>query len=771
MRPALPYLLLLVSGAATSATFTVDTTSDDAVLAACTAAPGDCSLRGAILSGNGAVGADSIEFGIPTSDPGCDAGSGICRIEVADDLPFISDLPLTIDGYTQPGALPNTIPAPGANNAQLKIEVARAGGFVSNKLFSMAGSSQFELRGLAIFLPSNGIVSGGLRHVIRGNWFGVTAAGDVPDYTGPGTVFDLGGFTRSIVIGGPDPADRNVIAGSGRDFSSPGLPGGGSSTIRVNSINSERARILFQGNLVGFGPDGIMPLPFRDPLIVNPGDDVFATPDVEILDNRMARAPRNFSCTCGGTLRFSVSRNMADPTLGRTALIQGNVFGVAVDGSVVESTGDHLEIFLGNNSRIANVRIGGLGLDEGNVFAGARPVSVFQLGSAVVLPSGSAVAAQVEVVGNRMLGNAGLGVDLRVEGIPVLGRTLNDAGDADSGANNRQNFPRISAYSVDGGSFDVTYRIDSAPEHSAYPLRVDFYRALGDEGEVLLDSDVYGAESAQQSKSVTLPIPPGVSLGNDDVIVAIATDAQGRSSEFSFDTLSLSATDSPDPHPAGLPFTVEVTAQATSGPFKPNGVVDVSMNTSPATTCSLNLAPTATAGTSRGSCELIPVVAGNRTLTISYRTQQGAFASASAEDVVITAPHEVTAPGPEQIGFGSCLAVAVEGRDAIIPLIRPSGGVASVSVTLSHETGSATEDIDYTPPPTQTISWAPGDIEPRVLRVPIAFDGQGEAVETFTLRLSEPQNTAILPNAAVQVRILDGEVQGFADSFELDCPS
>ncbi|MCB1637026.1 MAG: hypothetical protein KDI51_20725, partial [Xanthomonadales bacterium] len=277
---------------------------------------------------------------------------------------------------------------------------------------------------------------------------------------------------RSIVIGGPDPADRNVIAGSGRDMSTPALPGGGQNTIRVNSINSERGRILFQGNLLGLAPDGITPLPLTTALVVNPGDDVFATPDVEILDNRMARAPRNFGCTCGGNLRLSINRNMLDPTLGRTTLVQRNVFGIGVDGSFIDGTSDHVDIDLGNPSRTANIRVGGLGLDEGNVFARALPLSTFNLGSAVAIPNGSTANTQIEVVGNRMLGNAGLGVDLRGETIPALGRTINDAGDPDMGANNRQNFPRITAYSVNSSSFDVTYLVDSSAANSAYPLRV-----------------------------------------------------------------------------------------------------------------------------------------------------------------------------------------------------------------------------------------------------------------------------------------------------------
>ena len=748
-----------------AATLAVDTTSDDVSLTACTAAPADCSLRGAIAAANVLAGADAIEFNIPTSDPGCSAVTGICRIEVASSLSISEGL--TIDGYTQPGAQPNSIPAPGANNAQLKIEITSAG-FVNLgvALFSLQNSNAgpFNLRGLAIALPTSAIVTGGLRHDHRGNWFCVDALGQSPEFNLPCNAFTLTGFNRTIRVGGPDPADRNVIAGGGRDLN--GQPGGGTNRLRVNSIVSERGSILLQGNLIGLGPDGVSSLPLRDPFIIQTGDDAFDTPDIQILDNRFARAPGNFSGGFGGALQFAVSRTMTE-----TALIQGNVFGLGVDGSVLGVEKDHIEVFLGNSSRVPRLLIGGLGAGEGNTFAGALRQSFtgLSLGSAVILPFGN-VNTFVEFVGNRMLGNQGIGLDFPTAtagGGGVVGRTPNDPGDPDAGANLQQNHPKISAYSVNGSQFELTYRVDSDPANSAYPLRVDFYKALGDEGELLLDSDVYASANAQQDKAVTLMIPPGVSLTNDDVIVAIATDADGRSSEFSFDTLSLSATDLPDPHPAGLPFTVEVTALATSGPFKPNGVVDVSLSTSPAITCSLTLAPTPTANTSSASCQLIPTQTGIRVLTISYRTLRGAFGSAEGQDVVITQLHEVTVAGPEQIGFSRCRQNALEGETAQIRIERPSGGVANVSVDFTHMPGTATPGDDYTVPADQMLQWAPGDIAAKIIDVPIASDGLPEPTERFRVNLGNVMGAAVLPFGQLDVEIIDGQTdQRFANGFE-----
>ena len=106
-------LLLVTSEPAHAAdTFTVDR-SDDPDLdttptagGCTTATANDCSLRGAINAANNTSGADTINFNIP--------GSGVKTIQVdgddttqAIDLPVITEA-VTIDGYSQPGASPNS---------------------------------------------------------------------------------------------------------------------------------------------------------------------------------------------------------------------------------------------------------------------------------------------------------------------------------------------------------------------------------------------------------------------------------------------------------------------------------------------------------------------------------------------------------------------------------------------------------------------------------------------------------------------------------------
>src|SRR5438552_13420125 len=83
-------------------TFTVIDTSDS----------GAGSLRQAILDANAHSGADVIQFNV--------AGGGVHAIQPLSALPIITDA-VTIDGYSQPGASPNTLAI--GDNAVILVEL------------------------------------------------------------------------------------------------------------------------------------------------------------------------------------------------------------------------------------------------------------------------------------------------------------------------------------------------------------------------------------------------------------------------------------------------------------------------------------------------------------------------------------------------------------------------------------------------------------------------------------------------------------------------
>jgi len=732
-------LLALLADVAAAATFTVDTTSDVG-LTACTPAANDCSLRGALSRANGTAVEHLVQFNIPMTDGGCVAATGVCTIRPATALPDINANAnglVTIDGLTQPGASANTnTPAQGGINAQLKIVLS---GTACGGGSGCSNGLSFVRHGTVSGLVINGFGGGtavsfsqaGNGGVVEGCYIGTDVTGTiaVPNSLGViagGNPFG-GGFSSNVRVGGNVPRQRNVISGQTSD-----------------GINAGGANFQILGNLIGTNAAGTAALGNATGMRLSGGVGFF-----QIVGGADASSRNVISGNGRGVVIAG-----AGPTNGTRVI--GNFIGTDVTGTLPLGNGNlGIELSTGVNG-VQPPLVGGTLAGEGNVIAfnGTQGVATRN--------------TRGQVIGNRIHGNGQLGISGRTgDNGTTGGRLPNDPGDPDNPANNGQNFPDISAYAVSGGNVNLSYRVDSTTANSAYPLRVEFFKADGDEGRDLIGFDSYLAAEAQTVKPISLPIPSGLTLGADDVIVGTATDAQGNTSEFSFGLVALAVNDSPDPHPAGLPFMVDVEALATTGPFKPNGVVDVSMNSTPPATCTIALEPRVPANTSGGSCSLIATQAGARTITATYRTFRGAFGSATGGDVVTTTPHTATAPGPEQVGFTRCRQRVVEGEVAQVRVTRNSGGVVAVGASLAHSAGTATPGVDYTVPPNQVLSWAAGDFAPKLINIPIATDAPIEAIERFRLTLGDPVSTAILPFAQLDIEIMDGvDDVRFGDSFE-----
>ncbi|NQT14577.1 MAG: hypothetical protein HQ582_17605, partial [Planctomycetes bacterium] len=128
------------------------------------------SLRQAILDANGTPGTDTIDFNI--------AGLGPHTIQPTSALPTITD-PVVIDGYTQPGASPNSNPTGSGLDTVLSIELDGSLVTGGHGLRITAGNS--TVRGLAIHsFPGIGILlqtNGG--NAIEGNFIGTDITGTV----------------------------------------------------------------------------------------------------------------------------------------------------------------------------------------------------------------------------------------------------------------------------------------------------------------------------------------------------------------------------------------------------------------------------------------------------------------------------------------------------------------------------------------------------------------------------------------------------------------
>ncbi len=162
-----------------------------------------CTLRAAIQEANFEPGADVIEFNI--------AGSGVHTITPASDLPVITEQ-VTIDGYSQPGASPNTLAA--GDDAAIKIELS---GRDASSDGLVIKASNVGVSGLAInrFAGSGVSIEGGLGVQIEGNFIGTDPAG-TQDLGNSSAGVDIDGSSGSgaNTIGGGEPAERNLISGN-----------------------------------------------------------------------------------------------------------------------------------------------------------------------------------------------------------------------------------------------------------------------------------------------------------------------------------------------------------------------------------------------------------------------------------------------------------------------------------------------------------------------------------------------------------------------------
>ena len=213
---------------------------------------GEGSLRQAILDANANISRrDTIAFEIP--------GAGVHTIRPLSPLPSITD-PVLIDGYTQPGSLPNT--AATGHNGVLLIELDGSAGSITNGLKIESGDS--IVRGLVINRfgtnadPSN--FPGGILLAERG---GNCVEGCFIG-TDPTGFLDRGNTGRGVavfrsstnVIGGTVPSARNVISAN---HVTPGYVSGEAIMVYGDSVLQFSGNRI-EGNLIGTAADGITPL-------------------------------------------------------------------------------------------------------------------------------------------------------------------------------------------------------------------------------------------------------------------------------------------------------------------------------------------------------------------------------------------------------------------------------------------------------------------------------------------------------------------------------
>jgi hypothetical protein len=469
---AIAAVFALGVGGSEAATFTVTSTADT----------GAGSLRQAILDANGAAGADAIQFAI--------VGSGVQTIAPASALPAIT-AEVTIDGYTQSGASANTNAPEQGTNAVILIEIDGTNtGIGTNAavLFLGPGAANSVVRGLAINRGKYaGIrVSGTAGVVIEGNFIGTDPTGEIAHgNTNFGILLNDG--PSNATIGGTTPAARNVISGNGTTgigFGQNGTLGGSGHHVQGNLIGTDATG----GNEIGGAQDGIET--GGPATSVTIGGTTAASRNVVsgngsygirfsngtglvVLGNFIGTDVTGMASL--GNHQYGILAEAAGVTIGGSAAGAGNVIcGNATSGMSVNGAGAVVQgNFIGTDLRRplslgtrtgespcspAARRSAAWPAGEGNVIAHNGNAGVAVLGSV----SGDVIR------GNSIFANGTVGIDLAADGV-----TANDAGDVDTGANGRQNYPILSSATPQVPSGTVVLgKFDSMPS-TAYTL--DFY--------------------------------------------------------------------------------------------------------------------------------------------------------------------------------------------------------------------------------------------------------------------------------------------------------
>ena len=330
-------------------------------------APGPAgSLRLAMQNAESAGGTSEIVFNVPTSDPNFNPATGVFLFQpIAENIPGSLDfnsLPLvasgtTIDGYTQPGASPNTLAV--GSNAKILVQIdgkkAATPGDSAFQLFDITGS---VIRGLDVTgfgvskSNSDGTISGadgfleeGATDIIEGNYSGIDPTGTIamPNVNGyeadGGTLPDPNNpQTQSSLLVGTTPQQRNVISGN-----------------NIGVIIFPKPFLAIQGNYIGLSASGTTAVPNTEDGILGGEDMTFG--------GTLPGAGNVITGNFGSNIDLN---NVFNGHLSDNDLIQGNFIGTDPTGTKSLSNSEGVEI----SNRALNITVGGTTPAARNIISG-----------------------------------------------------------------------------------------------------------------------------------------------------------------------------------------------------------------------------------------------------------------------------------------------------------------------------------------------------------------------------------------------------------------
>lgn len=324
------------------------------------------SLRQAITDANATAGTDTIDFNIP--------GAGPHTIQPLSALPAITD-PVIIDGYTEPGASPNTNPPGMGTNAVLKIELDGSNAGSANGLTIVAGDSL--VRGIAVnrFGGDGFQLFGNGNNIVQGSFLGIDVAGS--SALGNSAMGVRPFNSSNNTIGGSAPETRNLISGNG---------------VCGVELLSGASDNLVQGNLIGTDAGGLAAVGNAKGICISsPG----GSPSANNVVGGTVEAERN---VISGNGLSGLDITYA-PSTGN--LVIGNYIGTDVTGTVSLGNGDRGVIINGASGNT----VGGTDPSTRNIISANGSSGVGILGGA----TGNSVQGNfigTDVTGTVALGNA-----------------------------------------------------------------------------------------------------------------------------------------------------------------------------------------------------------------------------------------------------------------------------------------------------------------------------------------------------------------------------
>ena len=270
----------------------------------------------------------------------------------------------------------------------------------------------------------------------------------------------------------------------------------------ANGQNIVNNRVI--GNYIGVGADGTTAL--RN---ASYGVRLFANVNSNITGNTIGGSSPGEGNLISGSGLSGVALQ-GSGTTGNTIL--GNLIGTTANGAGALPNATH-GIFITDAS---DNTIGGTGPTDGNLIA-------FNPQNGIITDS---VSVRNRFLGNRIHSNTMLGIDLQGNGV-----SANDPGDGDAGGNFLQNFPVLSNASNAHGA---TTRVDvNLTSFANGTYTVQFFANTGcdpsgnGEGQRLIGHFTGHAAPATSQLFMNEAVTAG------EFITALATDAQGNTSEFS----------------------------------------------------------------------------------------------------------------------------------------------------------------------------------------------------------------------------------------------